>query len=85
MSEIKLRRPLFISRLTDKCATQNLKNIRNTSLWTCLHIMAILKMIVSLPLSGGWSIKCFNHLVSIVSRVSNLCELEYHISPILPF
>ena len=26
---------LLISRLTVKCATQNLKNLRNSSLWIC--------------------------------------------------
>ena len=34
MSEIKFL-PCIISRLTGKCATQNLKNLRNSSLWTC--------------------------------------------------
>ena len=26
---------VLISRLTDKCAAQDLKNLRNSSLWTC--------------------------------------------------
>ena len=28
-----------ISLLTGKCATQNLKNVRNSCVWTCSHIM----------------------------------------------
>ena len=28
---------VFISRLTGKCTTQKLKNLRNSSLWSCSH------------------------------------------------
>ena len=35
---------VVISPLTGKCATQNLnKNLGNSSLWTCSHLMSILR------------------------------------------
>ena len=43
ISSIYLGNFIFISRLIGKCATQRLKNLRNSSLWTCSHHMAILK------------------------------------------
>ena len=39
----KYRNFVFISRLTDKCATHKLKNLHSSSLWTCLHHMVILR------------------------------------------
>ena len=33
-----------ISSLTSECAAQKLKNFCSSSLWTCLHHMAILKI-----------------------------------------
>ena len=34
---------VYISSLSAKCATQKLANLRDSSLWTCSHHMAILK------------------------------------------
>ena len=34
---------VLISHLTGKCATQHLKNLRIFSLWTCSHLMTILR------------------------------------------
>ena len=38
MSEI-----IFPPHFSLKCATQNFENLRNSSLWTCSHHMAILR------------------------------------------
>ena len=34
---------VLIPRLTGKCATHNLKNLRNPSLWICSYLMDILR------------------------------------------
>ena len=55
---------MSISRLAAKRETQNLKNLRNSSLWTCWHIMDMLRnqnkngnfgLIVSLEFNRKWS------------------------------
>ena len=63
---------VLISSITGKCSTQNLENVRDSSLWTCWHNMAISrgqnKNTVFLMISAWLCRFKYNIIISVSSR-----------------